>query len=271
MPERFELPVLGTGARMDALDDGTVDLIITSPPYFPAELETLLRTPRRGQHDLGRVRETIVRFALTMRPVFVECVRVLRAGGVLVVQTKDIRYGHALVALASVHRDLVESCGLLLVTRVFWQRVHSPLRHGSSKARLARARRVGGFVAKDVEEFLVFADEGGPRSDGVVDMEGDELRDSLEPLWNLPGPGGKRRHPYASPSSVVRRLIRLYSRPRDLVIDPFAGSGTTLRVAQSLGRRTMGWDVDPAWGTSTALGSHQGTPVVTDRVSESGI
>jgi DNA modification methylase len=237
---------------MDALDDSTVDLIVTSPPYFPAELEPSLRARRRAQTEVATVREAIVRYALTLRPVFAECVRVLRRGGVLVMQTKDIRYGGALVPLASVHRDLVESCGLFQVTRVFWQRTYAPLRHGDPDAPLERARHVSGFVAGDVEEFLVFSNNGGPRNEGLVDIGDDELRDALVPLWRLPGAPGRRRHPYASPSTVVRRFVRLYSRPGDLVIDPFAGSGTTMRVAMALGRRAMGWEIDPTWGVAPA-------------------
>lgn len=253
MTERVGRPVLGTGARMDALDDGSVDLIVTSPPYFPAELEPLLRAPRRDQTRVDEVRSGVVRFALSLRPVFAECARVLRAGGVTIVQTKDLRYGGALVSLASVHRELLEGCGLRLVSRVFWQRLHAPLRHGRANTRLAAARRVGGLVAEDVEELLVFSDADGPTSDGVVDASDDELREALVPLWRMPGPGGRRRHPYASPSAVVRRMVRLYSRPGDLVVDPFAGSGTTLRVARALGRRAMGWDIDPEWAAPEGL------------------
>jgi DNA modification methylase len=175
-------------------------------------------------------------------------------------QTKDIRYGGALVPLASVHRDLVESCGLFLVTRVFWQRTYAPLRHGDPDAPLERARHVSGFVAGDVEEFFVFSNNGGPRSDGLVDLDDDELRHALGPLWRLPGTRGRRRHPYASPSTVVRRFVRLYSRPGDLVIDPFAGSGTTMRVATELGRRAMGWGIDPTWGVAPANAADVASP-----------
>lgn len=232
---------------MDVLRDGTVDLIVTSPPYFPAEVEPALRAPKHAQLDLARVRNEIVRFALTLRPVFVECTRVLRAGGVLVLQTKDIRFGGALISLAAVHRDLVESCGLVLVTRVFWQRTFAPLRHGRTSVRLQRASRVGGFVASDVEEFLVFAGPKGVRSDGDIELSDEELLQSLSPLWHLPGHGGQRRHPYASPSAVVGRFVRLFSKHGDLVVDPFAGSGTTMRVATKLGRLAIGWDIDPTW------------------------
>jgi site-specific DNA-methyltransferase (adenine-specific) len=42
----------------------------------------------------------------------------------------------------------------------------------------------------------------------------------------------------------VRRFIALYSEPGDLVVDPFAGHGTTLRVALAMGRRAIGYEID---------------------------
>lgn len=247
MPDTEVRPLLGNGARMDALADGEADLVITSPPYYPPELEPLLRAPRRQQHELEWVRSTVVRYALSLRPVFSECARVLRPGGVLIVQTKDLRYGGFLVGLAHVHRGLAEGCGFALVTRLFWRRTRDPQRHASPRATVARARQVAGFVAADVEEFLVFADSGGPHSAGEVDFGEDDLGAFRSPLWTLPASGGPRAHPHASPASVIERLVRLYSRPGDLVVDPFAGGGTILRVARALGRRATGWDIDPTW------------------------
>lgn len=247
MPELDVRPLLGNGARMDALADGAADLILTSPPYYPPDVEPLLRAPRTAQRELEHVRAAVVRYALSFRPVFVECARVLRPGGVLIVQTKDLRYGGALVSLAHVHRDLAEGCGFALVTRLFWRRTRDPLRHGRVHASVARGLQVGGFVAADVEEFLVLSDADGPRSSGEVDLTEEEIRALHMPLWVLPASGGSRAHPHASPAPVIERLVRLYSRPGDLVVDPFAGGGTILRVARALGRRAMGWDIDPTW------------------------
>jgi site-specific DNA-methyltransferase (adenine-specific) len=42
------------------------------------------------------------------------------------------------------------------------------------------------------------------------------------------------------PEAVLERIIRVASNPNDLVLDPFAGSGTTLAVAKRLGRRFLG-------------------------------
>jgi len=50
----------------------------------------------------------------------------------------------------------------------------------------------------------------------------------------------------ATPSWVIWQLLTRYTRENDLVVDPMAGSGTTLEVARDLGRRAMGYDVAPA-------------------------
>ena len=47
-------------------------------------------------------------------------------------------------------------------------------------------------------------------------------------------------HPCQMPEAVLERIIRVSSNPGDLVLDPFAGSGTTLAAAKRLGRRYLG-------------------------------
>jgi adenine-specific DNA-methyltransferase len=49
----------------------------------------------------------------------------------------------------------------------------------------------------------------------------------------------------ATPAYIIWNLLRRYTRPRDLVVDPMAGSGTTLDVARELGRRALGYDLAP--------------------------
>jgi site-specific DNA-methyltransferase (adenine-specific) len=47
------------------------------------------------------------------------------------------------------------------------------------------------------------------------------------------------------PEQLLGRIIRVSSNPGDLVLDPFAGSGTTLAVAKKLGRRWIGFELSP--------------------------
>jgi site-specific DNA-methyltransferase (adenine-specific) len=52
-------------------------------------------------------------------------------------------------------------------------------------------------------------------------------------------------HPCQMPEAVLERIIRVSSNPGDLVLDPFAGSGTTLAVARRLGRQYLGIELSP--------------------------
>ena len=54
-------------------------------------------------------------------------------------------------------------------------------------------------------------------------------------------------HPAPFPEELPRRLIKLYSYPDDVVLDPFLGSGTTLAAAVKLGRQGLGVEINPGY------------------------
>lgn len=54
----------------------------------------------------------------------------------------------------------------------------------------------------------------------------------------------KRLHPNEKPVEMVGRFIRLATEAGDMVLDPFMGSGTTLRAAKDLGRRAIGIELE---------------------------
>lgn len=57
-------------------------------------------------------------------------------------------------------------------------------------------------------------------------------------------------HPTQKPIGVLKRLISVFTDPGDVVIDPVAGSGSTLRAAYELGRSAYGFEVDRAFYTA---------------------
>lgn len=88
-------------------------------------------------------------------------------------------------------------------------------------------------------------------------------RGRSRPSWNGGGatgayhypaqePGVERVHPTQKPIALMRNLISLFTDPGDLVIDPFAGSGTTLRAARDLGRLGVGCELSPDYARVAA-------------------
>jgi DNA modification methylase len=70
-------------------------------------------------------------------------------------------------------------------------------------------------------------------------------------LWDFPSQQyeketqGDKEYVGATPAYVIWNVLQRYSLPSDLVVDPMAGSGTTLDVARELGRRALGYDLQP--------------------------
>ena len=71
-------------------------------------------------------------------------------------------------------------------------------------------------------------------------------------LWDYPSQHygeveqGSQKYRGATPSHIIWNVVQRFTREGDLVVDPFAGSGTTLDVCQDLGRRSVGFDLVPA-------------------------
>lgn len=65
-------------------------------------------------------------------------------------------------------------------------------------------------------------------------------------LWPIPIVTRNRRHTTEKPLALMEALVRDFTEPGDLVLDPFAGSGTTGVACLRLGRRFLGWELDPA-------------------------
>jgi DNA modification methylase len=243
----------GNAKDLSTLGNAEADLILTSPPYFPSAVEPDLRAPRRKQTRYDEVERGVLEFAVSLRSAFDEMARVLKPGRALVLQTGDIRYGGFLIPLSDVHRELVSSTGLRLVTRVFWLPAFRFRRLADA---FRRSPRVGAFRAEEPETFLVFAHPEGLHSRGPLPVAEADGPDCTVPLWSLPAGYRRKRHPYGSSPIVTRRWLTLLSCPGDLVVDPFMGFGTTLVEARRMGRRAWGCDSDEACliATTQALG-----------------
>jgi len=81
--------------------------------------------------------------------------------------------------------------------------------------------------------------------------QGAKPKDVIEVPTICNGMGEKTPHPTQKPEELIRKLVLASSNPGDLVIDPFSGSGTTLVVAEQMGRKWLGCDLSSEYNTWT--------------------
>jgi site-specific DNA-methyltransferase (adenine-specific) len=88
---------------------------------------------------------------------------------------------------------------------------------------------------------------GRERENWVPNPKGAKPKDVMDIPTTCNGMGEKTPHPTQKPEELLRKLVMASSDPGDTVLDPFSGSGTTLVVAEQLGRRWLGCDTNAGY------------------------
>src|SRR5439155_22288783 len=139
---------------------------------------------------------------------------------------------------------------------VIWQKSEG----ASGSCAWGSFRSAANPVLRDVTERVIVASKGRfDRAKSVKEREAlglphentltnDEFLEATLDVWDIPPESAKRvGHPAPFPVELPERLVRLYTYTGDLVLDPFMGSGSTLVAAARLGRRIVGYDLDPTY------------------------
>jgi site-specific DNA-methyltransferase (adenine-specific) len=106
------------------------------------------------------------------------------------------------------------------------------------------------FVIAPVELIVVLYKDSWKKMTGskISDIKRQEFMDWTNGVWTFNGESGKRvGHPAPFPRELPHRAIKLFSFVRDVVFDPFSGSGTTLIEATNNNRIGVGVEIDPKY------------------------
>jgi len=239
---------------MGFIDDHSVDLTLTSPPYWNArQYEDYRRgSKRHKQRDYAKGFTSYEEYLALMTRCFAEVFRVTKRGGVCCVVVSGVLYQRRHYPIPSDLSKRLREIGWEQREELVWDKTHSACDRFGNFARHGKPHYY--YPNLCTERILIFA-KPGPSAAKTVSPEVAETsklaltkllsREVANDVWHIASSrAGEVEHPAPYPQDLVHRLILLYSHVGELVLDPFVGSGQTMVVARALGRRFVGVDVE---------------------------
>src|SRR2546428_147630 len=234
--------------------DGEVSLIVSSPPYFNAPFDYPDLFPSYEDY-LGLIRS----FASQSR-------RVLGRGRICAIVTDDMLVkeggdsrGRKYPLVADTTRIFLDE-GFLYRDKITWVKPAGYTRISRRSGVVLQHPYPMYFYPDNIQESILLFQNGefdyGHLKDAPKKILESSKIDTVQlnkerwnlTVWNitnvLPMPGRVEEGIAAFPEEIPRRLIKLFTMVGETVFDPFAGSGTTLKVALELGRKGFGYEID---------------------------
>jgi len=239
---KHELYVGSADEKLAEIKNGTIQLIVTSPPYWNAR--------NYGHPTQIGFKDKYEEYLMKMEKIFREYVRILLPDGKIALNIGNIynydsreKRAYTVNLILDMWRILNGCEKLKFMGTIYWKKTTS--RNGAvlfgsypypSNFMISTAleaihvfRKVGKRkIPKEIKEKSLISKE--------------EFRKFREPIWFLNGIRTKD-HPAVFPNELPRRLIKMYSFYGDSVLDPFCGIGTTNIEALKLNRNSIGIDV----------------------------
>lgn len=224
------------------------------------------KVPQKGTVEVAKHEdgESYADYLAWLQKVFVECYRVLRKGGRLIVNI-DAMTNRQTDKGDSYIRDIrtditnqIRPVGFKTYGEHVWYKSSLDPTHnggqfnGKKTAWGSYMKPSTPAVRRNHEYILVYSKEEftlPPAEDsGEPDITGPEFQQYIASVWSMqPETRKLGGHPVPFPEELPLRCIKLYSYPNDVILDPFNGTGTTCVVAKKTGRRYIGIDMSPEY------------------------
>ncbi len=229
-------------ANMNALPEGCADLVFADPPYN-LQLEGELRRPDNSKVDaVDDGWDQFASFAdydRFTREWLTAARRVLKDGGGLWV----IGSYHNIFRVGAILQDL----GFWILNDVVWRKTN-PMPNFRGK-RFTNAHETMIWASKGRKQSYTFNYEAMKALNDELQMRSDWTLPLCTGNERLKDANGDKAHSTQKPEALLHRVIVSSSKPGDVVLDPFFGSGTTGAVARRLGRRFIGLERDPKYAS----------------------
>ena len=242
--------VIKDSRQMDEVKDASVHLVVTSPPYWN------LKDYGEDQ-GVGQTTETYEEYFTSICDVFRECVKKLVSDGKLIINImpilltgKNTKFNRRVTKTVLPElEEFISSLGNMYFHSLYIWDKRKAVRFSSWGSYPYPPNFLSTYP---YEWILVFSKSGkrppvGQNVKEASEISHEEFTNWVQnSIWDFPPASAKQEnHPAPFPEELPRRCIRLYSFVGDTVLDPFAGSGTTLKVARELGRNSIGYEINP--------------------------
>jgi len=238
--------IIGDSHTMEEVEKEAVDLIVTSPPYWHIKDYGI-----SGQIGYG---QSLHEYLKKLYYVWEEAYRVLRKGGRFCLNIGDqfarsIIYGRYKVI--PIHAEFIAQCeqiGFDFMGSIIWQKKTTMNTTGGATVMGSFPYPPNGIVEIDYEFIHIFKKAGDRKkvSKDIKEMSKltkEEWKKYFSGHWNF---GGAKQidHEAMFPEELPRRLIKMFTFVGDTVLDPFVGSGTTIKVGMDLNRNVIGYEIN---------------------------
>jgi DNA modification methylase len=255
---------------MPELADSTIHLMVTSPPYPMIKMwdtqfaNTNSKIARLWQKlETEGKEETVTQIYTAMHEALTktwrETYRVLTEGGIACINIGDAtRTVNSQFRLFPNHSRIIEQCekaGFTTLPYILWKKPTTKPKYKGKGAFLGSGfLPPNAYVTLDCEFILIFRKgklrkfpPKDPRryDSAFTKQQRDEW---FTQIWDITGTrqtaSNIERRIAAYPEEIVNRLIRMFSIKGDTVLDPFLGSGTTVKLAMQNERNSVGYEAD---------------------------
>jgi len=219
----------------------SVDLVVTSPPYFDLK--------EYPEHPLAVNTSSLDRYLEDLKNVFKECFNVLKDGRFICVVVGQFTSNEKSYFIPQYIAQLLENIGFKYKREHIWVKplgIQGIWNRGTTSF-LNKPYPRNTMINIHHEHILIFQKGDEPTIYyGRNPLSTDEVKKWCWSIWEL-YVSQVKEHPAPFPQSVAERLIKMYSYEGENVLDPFLGSGTTIKVAKALKRRSIGIEVLPEY------------------------